>query len=81
MLKNATILEKELCSHYRMEYPFELENEAYRFLRQEQAAITAHHYTGEQNVIEFSLRLGRVERVLNAVKSYHQFKIHYLYTI
>lgn len=80
-LKNATVLEKELCSHYRMEYPFELENEAYRFLRQEQATITAHHYTGEQNVIEFSLRLGRVERVLNAVKSYHQFKIHYLYTI
>lgn len=79
-LRNATIIEKEVCSFYRMEYPFELEHEAYRFLRQQNASIGATAYSAQLCSIGFSVRQSAVERLMQSAKSYHQFKMHYLYT-
>lgn len=79
-LRAATIIEKEVCSFYRMEYPFELEHEAYRFLRQQNASIGATHYSPGQCSIEFSIRQSAVERLMVFAAGYHQFKMHYLYT-
>lgn len=81
-LQNGTIIEKYLMSYYKLEYPFEAEGDAFRFIKQQQGQLKKQGLNNAgNNELEFAIRQGKADQLMQALKDYHKLKIQYLYTV